>query len=155
MEAGQRSSARHGVPRPAVDAAPGRPDRVTPRSLYAPQPAGAAPATRPGIDRYLASGRAVEPVSTPGVSAGAAQRGRAPLQQSHRRTSLPGLRAAGGRTPEVPGVGAGASGRVSGVEFGASPPGQPRSLYRLECGSSTSQYSLPGLQHAFSDSALG
>src|SRR4030095_4808642 len=52
-------------------------------------------------------------------------------------------------------MGAGSADRLSGMEFGTTPSGQPRPLYRLEGRSTPAQYPLHCLQHAFSDPALG
>src|SRR5688500_14618240 len=52
-------------------------------------------------------------------------------------------------------MGAGPADRLSGMEFGSTPSGQPRPLYRLECGSTPAQYPLHRLQHALSDPAVG
>jgi len=45
--------------------------------------------------------------------------------------------------------------RLSSVEFGAAPFGQPRPVYWLEGGSAAAQYPLHRLQHALSDFAVG
>ena len=80
---------------------------------------------------------------------------RAVVQQPDGGASLPRLRATGGRTLEVPGVGARAAGRLPGVVLGSASPGQSRPLHRLERRSAAPEYPLPRLQHAIPDPAVG
>ena len=48
-----------------------------------------------------------------------------------------------------------AAGGLSGVEFGAAAPGEPRPVHRLERRGSAAQHPIPRLQHTLSDSPVG
>src|SRR5260370_11273854 len=110
-------------------------------------------------DRHHASGHAAEGAGQDGDSARTTHCRRAALQQSDGAVSLSGLRAAGGRAPEVSGVGKewplGAAGGVSGVVVVSPPSGRARPLHRLEPASAAEEYSSDCLQHAVSDPAVG
>src|SRR5208337_4814047 len=137
MEAGQRRTARHGVPRPVAHAAPGGRDHAAASSSDLVESAGPTSATRTDADRYDADPRVAPSAATHRDSAGAAHARGSAVQQPHRTAPLPGLRAAGGRAPQVCGLGARASACVPGVEFGAATLGQPRPLPGLERGGAT------------------
>src|SRR5208337_84951 len=79
----------------------------------------------------------------------------AALQRPCRPVSSPRLRAAGGGTREISGLGGGPGDCLPGLVVGAAASGRPRSLYRLECGGAAPQYPFSRLQSSLSHFALG
>jgi len=78
-----------------------------------------------------------------------------PLIHSLReRYHLPGLHPTRRGAPKTSGLGPRATPGLSGLEFRAAAPGEPRPLYRLVGRSPATQYPIPRLQHPLSDSAL-
>ena len=126
----------------------------TPPSDPRAMPDGASPA-RGGPARHHAAGHAAFGFAPGGDPTCAAHRRSVAVQQPDGAPPLPGLRAAGRRASQISFVGPGAADCLSGLEFGAAAPGQPRPLHRLECGSPAAQHPLSGLQQSLPDSALG
>ena len=110
--------------------------------------------SRCGLMRRPFEGRAAPP-PTAGVRAGSSHRERAVVEQFAAGTSLSRLPAAGGRTPEVSGVGARAAGCLPGMVLGPASSAQSRPLHWLERRRAPSQPPLPRLQHAIFNLAVG
>src|SRR5260370_3323330 len=115
------------------------------------------------VDRHYASGHAPECAGRDGDSTRAAHPRRAAVQRPDGGASLSGLRAAGGRAPEVSGVGPGCrgpsgrgpAGGSSGLVVVSPPSGGTRPLHRLEPASAKAEPASDCLQHAVSDPAVG
>src|SRR5208283_3813944 len=105
--------------------------------------------------RYHSPGSTPAGAAALGVSASAAHAGGAALQPPCRPVSSPRLRAAGGGTPQISGLGGGPGDCLPGVVVGAATSGRPRSLYRLVGGGAAPQYPFSRLQSALSHFALG
>src|ERR1017187_2937050 len=124
VEASQWCFAGHGLPGFAAHAAPCRSDRVTTNPLPGPEPIRAAGSSRPHADGHDPDSIGSPRTATGRVTAGETHRRRTVVQQYHGAIPLPVIRTTGGRAPEIPGMGAGPSHCLSGVEFGAAPPGR-------------------------------
>src|ERR1035441_8481206 len=110
-------------------------------------------------DRHHTSGHASQCAGRDRDSTRAAHGRRAAVQQPDGAVSLSGLRAAGGRAPEVSGVGAGCSlgpaGGSSGLVVVSPPSRRAGPLHRLEQARAAEEPSSDCLQHAVSDPAVG
>src|ERR1700704_4728885 len=155
VETGQRRFARYGLPRLVAYAAPGRRDRITAHPLPNSQPFRPAYHSRTDADRHHADHRRSPTTPAHRVATGAANGRRTPVQQSDGAASLLEVRATCRGAPEISGLGPGTARRLSGLEFGATPSGQPGPLHWLEHRSTAPQYSFHRLQYTISHSALG
>jgi hypothetical protein len=155
LASGERRAARHGVPRADAGPAPRGAHRAACGPAEAVQPPGATvSASRRGAGPESAANDLAR-ARAAGVPAGAPHRGRACVQRAHRDASLPGLLAAGGRAPEVPGVRRREAGGVLRVELGTAAPGSARPVHRLVHGGAPAERAVRGLQHTVSDPAVG
>ncbi len=155
MEAGERRVARHGVPGPVAHAGSSRRDSVASGTVWPAEQARETRTSRtvsarqsPGARPYVRSWRA-------GVSASAADTARATVQQSAGAVSLSSVSATSRRASEIFGIGERASDRMPGVVFGTAALSESGSFHWLERGSAQTQPTVAGLQHTFSDFALG
>ena len=144
----------------ALATAAGRAPGVAARAASASQPGGPARHARgesagSAAARYHSSGSAPAGAAALGVSASAAHAGGAALQLPRRPVSSARLRAAGGGTPQISGLGGGPGDRLPGLVVGAAASGRPRSLYRLVGGGAAPQYPFSRLQSSLSHFALG
>src|ERR1700693_6091247 len=155
VETGQRRFVRYGWPRLVAHAAPGRRDRITAHPLPDSQPFRPADNSRTDTDRHDADYRRSQRTPASRVATGAANGRRTSVQQSDGAASLLAVRATCRGAPEISGLGPGTPHRLSGLEFGATPSGQPGPLHWLEQRSAAPQYSFHRLQYTISHSALG
>ena len=148
--------ARHGLPRSFIDAASGGRDRVAAGALHSAEPTGETPAAGGHADGQDVDPGAIESAPADRVPAGTAHGRRSALNSLLEQHHYLGYQQPVGEHVNVSGLGgAGPPHRMSGMEFGAASPEQPRSVYRLERGSAAAEHPLSGLQHPLSDSALG
>src|SRR5579864_5851472 len=143
------------MPRASAAAPPRRRD---PTASGAPQSAesfGRTRAARSSDPRQPSRAQATGPAHSTGVFARAPHAGRAAVQQPAGAVSLFRLRAAGGRAPEVSGESTRAGDCVPGLVERATASQAAGPLPGLERGSARAQRASAGLQHAFSDPAVG
>src|SRR5438128_1090280 len=88
VEASQRRTARHGMPRSSLDAGPWGTDSVTASPAASAESTGAAAEASTHPNRYDSDSMCTEGTPADPDSAGAAERGRGALQQPDRGASL-------------------------------------------------------------------